>query len=158
MKMLLLISFFLLVGCEEHTGKAAPEIENKSREKLIIESKALLSAETMNYVKIDHDKRTIEVTEDDQDDISDRLQARDDNFNCKLISHIPNKFDFRFKGHYLTILSGDDQLLFKRMDGIHEEIEGVWENRKVEDGYSVVTRITIEGENFLHMQLTCVPL
>ena len=158
MKMFMILSFLILVGCEERTGKAAPTVQNKSREKLIIESKALLSAETMNYVKIDHYKGTIEVTEDNQEDISDRLQTQDDNFNCKLLSHIPNKFDFKFKSHYLTILKGDKQLLFKRVDGIHEELEGVWENSKVEDGYSVVTRMTIEGENFLHMQLTCVPL
>ena len=74
MKTFILLSFFILVGGEERTGKAArPKIENKSTEKLITESKALLSTETMNYVKIDHYKGTIEVTDDEQEAISDRL-------------------------------------------------------------------------------------
>lgn len=161
MKILLLLSFFILVGCDEKVGKAGvanPEQSEPKSEKLIIESNSMLSAETSNYIKIDHDKGLIEVVDEDQEDISDRLKSENDTFNCKLISHIGNKFPFKFKAHYLSILAGQDQLLFKRVDGIHEELEGVWENRKVEDAYSVVTRITIEGENYLHMSHTCVPL
>ena len=161
MKIFFLLSFFILVGCDEQVGKAgsaAPVEQELKKEKLIIESHSMLTAETSSYVKIDQENGEIEVVDQDQEDLSDRIQSRNDDFNCKLISHIGNKFPFKFKAHYLSILSGRDQLLFKRVEGVHEELEGVWENKKVEDGYSVVTRLTIEGENYLHLSHTCVPL